>query len=238
MTAGVVAVIQARLRSSRLPGKVLEDLAGRPVLAWVAEACQRAQQVDEVIITIPEGDAPLAALAGDLGIDVVEGPEHDLLRRYQLAAERSDAATIVRVTADCPLLDPAVIDDCVRTFAREPVDYQEARGYPRGAGDADVIRAPSLLAVDPADASDHEREHVGPWFLEPTHRAEVRYHDAPPEMRRPDLRVCVDEPADLQLVRALVERSHGQPIDVATLIEMLDADDALREINAHVRQRS
>ena len=231
-------MIQARLGSSRLPGKVLEDLAGRPILAWVVAACERADLVDDVLVTIPVGDEPLAALAEELGVEAVEGPEHDLLSRFQLAARRSGAQAIVRVTADCPLLDPAVVDECVRSFVREPVDYQEARGYPRGAGDADLVSVPALLAIDAAAASPHEREHVGQWFLNPAHEASVRFHDAPPVLRRPDLRVCVDEAADLELVRRLVDRSGGRPMDVEALIDVLDSDDALRSINAHVRQRS
>lgn len=234
----VAAVIQARLGSSRLPGKVLADLGGRPVLAWVVGACRAATSVDHLILTIPTGEDALAEAATTLGVDVVEGPEHDLLTRYQAAARAAAADVVVRITADCPLLDPTVVDQCVREYLTDPVDYQEARGYPRGAGDADLISAARLLDIDTSTASAWEREHVGPWFLNPAHECRVRFHDAPAALRRAELRVCVDEQVDLDLVRTVVERLRGRAPTVERVIEVLDADDALRLSNAHVEQRS
>jgi spore coat polysaccharide biosynthesis protein SpsF len=232
------AVIQARSGSSRLPGKVLADLAGQPVLAWVVRACRSADTIADVIVTVPDRDAHLAGVARELGATVVTGPEHDLIERYQRATSVASTDAIVRITADCPLLDPALIDEIVADFVASPVDYQEARGYPRGVGDVDVLSSVVLLGIDPATATDWEREHVGPWFLHRSGDLQVRYHDAPASLRRPDLRVCVDEDPDLEVVRRLVELLGDRPPSVAEVIGSLDQHPELQALNADVQQRS
>jgi spore coat polysaccharide biosynthesis protein SpsF len=238
VTSGATVVVQARLGSSRLPGKVLADLAGRSLLAWVVRACRAATTVREVILTVPDDDERLVDEAQALDVPVVTGPEHDLLTRYQRAAATATTEAIVRITADCPLLDPAVVDACVTEHAAAPVDYQEARGYPRGVGDVDVMALDALLGADPSTATDWEREHVGPWFLHREDRYRIRMVDAPPELRRPDLRVCVDEDADLEVVRGLVALLGDRAPAAAEVIGALDAHPDLRRLNASVQQRS
>lgn len=118
----VVAVIQARMGSGRLPGKVLIPLGGRPVLDWVVRAARSATEVDEVVIatSTSSADDEIAFAGARLGCRVVRGSEEDVLSRFVLAADASEADAIVRLTADCPLLDPALIDQVVRTWSRDP----------------------------------------------------------------------------------------------------------------------
>ena len=121
----VVGIVQARVGSTRLPGKVLADVRGKPMLARVIERLQRAESIDEVVIaTTPhERDRPIAELAARVGCRCCTGDEEDVLARYLTAARESNAGIIVRVTSDCPLIDPAQIDATVSLYFRENADY-------------------------------------------------------------------------------------------------------------------
>ena len=157
-------VIQARTGSTRLPGKVLEDLGGHPVLEWVVRAAKAATQIDTVIVATSTlaGDDVVADLADSLGVPVVRGSEDDVLSRYVAALDAYPADAIVRLTADCPLLDPTLIDAVAGAWAGSPThDYVStlvARCLPRGL-DVELVTAQALRAVDRI-AVDHDRVHV------------------------------------------------------------------------------
>ena len=166
-TPRVVCVTQARMTSTRLPGKVLLPACGRPLLDHHLERLSRAHRVDEVVLatTVNATDDPLLAVAAARGSRVVRGPEDDVLHRYALAAEAAGADIVVRVTSDCPLIDPGLIDLVVETFLEDPSsDYcgLDVGSYPRGL-DVEVFRRRDLDAADrdPATVA-YEREHVTP----------------------------------------------------------------------------
>jgi spore coat polysaccharide biosynthesis protein SpsF len=168
------AVIQARTGSTRLPGKVLEDLGGRPVLEWVVRAAQTATQIDTVIVATSTGadDDTVADLAASLGVPVVRGSEDDVLSRFVDALDAHPADAVVRLTADCPLLDPALIDAVAGAWAAAQTrfDYVSTvlvRCLPRGM-DVELVTAAALRAVDRV-ASGHDRVHVTSLlYAEPT----------------------------------------------------------------------
>ena len=158
------AVIQARAGSTRLPGKVLADLGGRPVLEWVVRAARAATQVDEVIVATSTlaGDDAVADLATPWGVPVVRGSEDDVLSRFVAALDAHPADAVVRLTADCPLLDPTLIDAVAGAWAAAPThDYVSTvlvRCLPRGL-DVELVSAQALRAVDRI-ATGHDRVHV------------------------------------------------------------------------------
>src|SRR5512133_3030988 len=121
----VVAIVQARMSSSRLPGKVLLDLAGQPMLARVVERARRSRRIDQVAVatTTDPSDDPVEAFCRERGYACVRGSMHDVLDRYYQAARQLQAGVIVRLTADCPLVDPGLIDETVQAFHREEVDF-------------------------------------------------------------------------------------------------------------------
>lgn len=135
MTHQTVAIIQARMTSSRLPGKVLRDIGGEPMLARVVERTRRAQTLDEVVVatTTDASDDPLAEMCAQRGYPYTRGSLHDVLDRYYQAAKHWQADTIVRLTADCPLMDPDLIDATVRAFRDEPLDPARYRTVQSGA---------------------------------------------------------------------------------------------------------
>ena len=236
----VIAVIQARAGSDRLPGKVLRDLGGLPVLAWVVRAARAASQVDEVVVattTLPEDD-PTALLAEQAGASVVRGPVDDVLTRYLLALDASPADAVVRLTADCPLLDPRLIDAVVGCWraAADGVDYVATtlnRTLPRGL-DVELASAEALRRVA-RTATGHDRVHVtsGIWSRPEEYRL-LGLMGAP---RADDLRVTLDTQEDADLLDGLVARLGPGVPAWREVVSALRADPALASVNAAVRQK-
>lgn len=237
-----VAIIQARMGSTRLPGKVLADIAGRPMLARVVERVRTCADIDDVVIATTErsDDDPVAGLAGELSVQCHRGSTDDVLSRYVGAARASNADVIVRVTADCPLLDPGVVGRVVRALLEDPpCDYAAnvlERTYPRGL-DAEAFHADVLERTDRLARSRRSREHVtyfiygersDLWLL----RSVVGPDDAS------DLRWTVDTEDDLRLARTLYrELDLGtQPLDHRAVVAHVRAHPALGAMNAHVTQ--
>ena len=233
------AVIQARVGSTRLPGKVLEDLGGHPVLEWVVRAARAATQVDTVVVatsTMAADDA-VADLAGTLGVAVVRGSEDDVLSRFVVALDAYPADAIVRLTADCPLLDPSLIDAVAGAWAGAPThDYVSTvlvRCLPRGM-DVELVTARALRAVDRI-AVGHDRVHVtSRLYAEPAAYRLLGLCVTPPAN---DLRVTVDTGEDLALLRALVAELPDAPPAWRDVVAVLRARPDLVAINSGVEQK-
>ncbi len=235
-----VAIVQARMGSTRLPGKVLSDIAGQPMIAHVVGRAGRMAGVDEVVVAIPDlsADDVLAEAIAVLGRRVIRGPAQDVLARYLLAADATSADVIVRITADCPLLSPLVSSAVVAAFAQGEVDYASNtldRTYPRGL-DTEVFGVESLReAMDQAVAAA-EREHVTPFIW---HRpGRFRLRSVRGTIDRSSLRWTVDTPLDLTLIRAIYAELGTGAFDVDEILELLRARPELADINADVAQRS
>lgn len=205
----VIAMIQARMGSTRLPGKVMEDICGKPMLQRVVERAELADIDYAVIVTsMMAGDDPIADLADELDIPVVRGQENDVLGRFMLAAEECKAqhdTKILRLTADCPLVDPYVINSLIANL-KVGVDYvsnvRPRRTYPRGL-DAELFWVDTLCRLDRLSTTDKAREHVT-WMIQeqPTLWRTTCGQDIE---NNADLRWCVDTSTDLKVVRRLYE---------------------------------
>jgi spore coat polysaccharide biosynthesis protein SpsF len=162
----VVAVIQARMTSTRLPGKVLADLEGEPMLARVVARLRAAERVSDVWVACTDRveDAPVAGLVRRLDAGLFRGAEHDVLGRYVATARESRADVVIRVTADCPLIDPRVVDRVVGVLldGRATLDYAAnvlQRTYPRGL-DVEALYGDALLRAERVGVTPEAREHV------------------------------------------------------------------------------
>jgi spore coat polysaccharide biosynthesis protein SpsF len=233
------AVIQARTGSTRLPGKVLEDLGGRPALEWVVRAARSATQVDTVIVatSTSAGDDVVADLAESLGVPVVRGSEDDVLARFVTALDAYPADALVRLTADCPLLDPTLIDAVAGAWAAAPGhDYVSTvlvRCLPRGM-DVELVTARALRGVDRI-AVGHDRVHVtSRLYAQPTEYRLLGLCVTPPAN---DLRVTLDTREDLVLLRALVAELPDEPPSWSDVVAILRARPDLVAINSGVRQK-
>lgn len=200
-------IIQARTGSKRQPRKVLAELAGGTVLECVIRRCQQSTNSSEVIVatsTLP-GDNEVAELTAFLGIPVYRGSENDVLLRYIEAARKFDATVLIRITADCPLIDPAVIDRVVDIYRQTPADYVVVQGYPNGVGDAELLTL-SALERSLAETSPDEtfyREHVMTYIVDHPEIFSLHIEDAPAAFWKPEIHLSVDEPDDLEIVRQI-----------------------------------
>ena len=237
-----VVIVQARMTSTRLPGKVLMDLAGKPLLERQLERLTRCERADEVVLAVTTNadDDALVDLARRLGLRWHRGSEHDVLERYAGAAREAAADVVVRVTSDCPLIDPEETDAVIAALESERCDYASnilERTLPRGL-DTEALWRDVLERVERLATSAAAREHVT-WFV----------HSERPDLfvlrsvRRPyaaaDLRWTVDTPQDLALVRRLYEEL-GIAYRRVSLPEILDhvrAHPELAAINAEVAQK-
>lgn len=234
----VNAVIQARLSSTRLPGKVLRPLGGRSVLSWAIRAAAHTPSLDTVVVATSDApdDDPVAEEAERCGAAVVRGPLDDVLARYELAATRHPCDAVVRLTADCPLHDPAVIAQVVGLWSADPdlhyVSNIVVRRYPRGF-DAELVRR-DVLAEQDATATGGHREHVTSNIYT---RPEVyRCGGVVVGVDNSDLRVTLDTEADAALLDGIVaELGDGVPrwYDVVSLLR---SRPDLVALNAEVEQ--
>ena len=159
-----VAIIQARVGSTRFPGKVLADLCGKPMLEHVIERVALAETLDDVVVatTVETADDAVAALAVACGALVTRGSASDVLSRYVLAAEEHRADVVIRVTSDCPLVDPEVVDRLTRLRASAEADYASNElppTFPQGY-DAEVLTMECLRRLDTELTLAYHREHV------------------------------------------------------------------------------
>lgn len=237
------AIIQARMSSSRLPGKVLMELGNRPMLQLVIERLQRSANLSDIIVATSgeEADEPIVDLCETLNIPVARGSRDDVLSRFSGALHLTGADAVVRVTADCPLIDSALIDKALAVFEAERPDHLSCGsdgGYPRGINAEIIARAALELAAREA-AEPFEREHVTPFLYTRPDRFRLVNMQAPQELRRPDYRVTVDEPADMAMVRALVAGIGGDPlaISLSDIIAFLDEHPEVAAMNGGVYQK-
>jgi glutamate-1-semialdehyde 2,1-aminomutase/spore coat polysaccharide biosynthesis protein SpsF len=232
----VIAAIQARLSSTRLPGKVLIDLGGRTVLAWVVEAARAIPGIARTLVvtsTVPADDR-LAAWCADEGIDCWRGPEADVLERFRGAAADADADLVMRITADCPLLDPAVAGMLVALQRRTGAEYVsnvDPRSWPDGL-DCELFTRRALDSAAASATSPYDREHVTPFV-----RANAQIYSTErlicpiPGLGRE--RWTLDRPDDLDFLRAVVARLpvSDRPPAFTEVLALLDATPELRALN-------
>jgi spore coat polysaccharide biosynthesis protein SpsF len=234
----VIAIIQARTGSARLPGKVLADVGGLPLLARVIRRTRRATSVDAVCVatTTAPSDDPVAAVATAEGAALFRGSVDDVLARYAGAARELAAGTVVRVTGDNPLVGFDVIDWLVadhRTSGAALTSGYHARALPNGTV-VSAISSAALAELDRRADQPAVREHVVTGLELLGERGRVAR--PPVRWRRPDLRYCVDDAADLEVVRGL---AGALPDDATTgdLIALLDRRDDLRALNRAAAER-
>lgn len=238
-----VGIIQARMGSSRLPGKVLLDLAGRPMLAQQLRRLLRSTVLDEIVVatTWKSEDDPIQQLANSEGLRCWRGHEHDVLARYQDAARESSADIVVRITADCPLIDATVLDGVVEELKVRPCDYVSntlRRTYPRGL-DVEAFRRDVLERCCRLAKSSAAREHVTHFVV--VERPDLFITESFEDIAdNSDLRWTVDTPSDLQLVRRLYhDLALGeQEMPYPSIVDYVRRHPPLTEMNRDVEQKT
>jgi glutamate-1-semialdehyde aminotransferase/spore coat polysaccharide biosynthesis protein SpsF (cytidylyltransferase family) len=230
-----VAIIQARMGSTRLPGKVLTDLAGKPVLAWVVNAARAALGVDDVWVatSTAAADDAIVAWCDKNKVAGYRGSEADVLDRYVGAAKASGADIVVRLTADCPFLDPSIIAQVVRLRAATGVDYAsnvDPATWPDGL-DCEVVTVKALTAAHAEATRPSHREHVTPFVRNNRYRFASETLIAPlPGLA--EERWTLDTPEDFAFLSAIAPRLPlDRPPSYLDVLYVLDREPQLREIN-------
>ena len=230
-------VVQARIGSTRLPGKVLEDLAGAPAVVRLFERLRRVKGKPKIVLatsTLAGDDAIAAIVATQSDIMLWRGSEHDVLKRYVDAARHYDLDPIVRITADCPLMEPSCIEAVLEAYHDAPgchyADNVVPRTFPHGY-DVQVFSRCALETADQEATLPADREHVGPFIIR--HAARFPAAHVTSSGAGSDLRITLDYPEDLILIRGIYQRLY--PIDpdfgLAEILELRRKDPALFTVN-------
>ncbi|NOY76030.1 MAG: NTP transferase domain-containing protein [Kiritimatiellaeota bacterium] len=239
----VVATIEARMTSSRLPGKVLLESIGRPMLQLMTERLASLELVDEIVIatTVNEMDKPIVDLAERIGARCYRGSEEDVLSRVLGAAHENDADVIVELTGDCPLIDPKLVDDVVETYLSEDCDYATnclAQTFPLGM-EAEVFSTELLELADREGDTSEDREHVSWFFVRNPDRFKLLNIEASANLKRPSLRLTLDEEPDYRVIDAVFNEFESSYATCACgdIIRFLDDNPGLLDMSRNIVHR-
>lgn len=237
-----VIISQARMTSTRLPGKVLKEVLGKPLLAYHIERLQKTKKADAVMVatTVNATDEPIVELCGRLNINCFRGSEEDVLSRYYNAASDAQADIVVRVTSDCPLIDPVVVDKVIESFtACGECNYASntlVRTYPRGM-DTEVFSFVALEQAFKEAAATPEREHVTPYIY--NHPEIFRLKNVLYRQDESRHRWTVDTVDDFALIEKVINDLYPDKPDfsLADVLALFDRHPDWYFINAHVEQK-
>jgi spore coat polysaccharide biosynthesis protein SpsF len=242
-----VAIIQARMGSTRLPGKVLRPLCGKTILAHVIDRVRASEAIDAIVVATTDrpADDTLAALVPTLGVTLFRGSEDDVLSRYYGAARAAQADTVIRITADCPLFDGGVLRVMLNEFTSrrahgQALDYLSntlARTYPRGL-DAEIFDFATLERTQREAAQAFEREHVTPYIYGHPERFALANHVGVPDLSQ--LRWTLDTDEDWRLIEAIYTALYRPDRLFGTndILALLDRQPSLVALNAHIIQKA
>jgi len=239
----VSAIIQARMTSTRLPGKVLMDIRGKPILWHVMNRLKFSKKLDDIILAIPdtkENDI-LEKFAKDKKIKYFRGSEEDVLSRYYETARKFKCDTIVRITSDCPLIDPQIVDLTIEQHFNSDADYTSnslKRTFPQGL-DNEVFNSKTLEKVYKKANKSYQREHVTPYIYEHPEIFKLRNVEAKRKLKRPALRLTVDTKEDLELISEIYKYLY-KPKKIfyaEEIISLLTKHPELIKINADIKQK-
>ena len=234
------AIIQAHMGSTRLPGKVLLNIGDRTMLARVVRRASRAKTLSAVVVacSTEPGDEAIVRECERLGIGYFRGSDSDVLDRYYQTSRAFPSDAYVRITSDCPVIDPEVIDHVVNAFAAGGFDYASntvQRTYPRGL-DTEVFTAEGLARIWREAKEPYQRVHVTPYFYQNPQLFKLGY--VTQEVDQNEMRWTVDTPDDLRFIKAVYEAlGGGDEFTWRDVLELLERRPELAAINQHVQQK-
>jgi spore coat polysaccharide biosynthesis protein SpsF len=240
----IVVITQARMTSTRLPGKVAIEVAGKTLLEHHLERIGRSRLKTNVIVatTTNDTDDVIADICNKTGTAVYRGSEHDVLSRYYHAACEFEADIVVRVTSDCPLIDPDIIDLTVKAFLSDDHEYDYVSNcrlkqtYPRGL-DTEVFAFTALKAAHEEAKQPFEREHVTPFIWQHPERFRLAnvYHETDYSQHR----WTVDTPEDLELIELMLDACYpsNPTFGLQDCIDLLQRNPEWEAINRHIEQK-
>jgi len=240
----IVATIEARMTSSRLPGKVLMPILGRPSLELMIERVKNSRYIDEIVIatTTNEKDDAIEKLGNFLGVKVYRGSENDVLVRVLGAAESVNSDLLVKLTGDCPLIDPIIIDQTITAHLSGDYDYTSnllnERTFAIGL-DTEVLPIETLRKVEKLTSEPIDRTHVTCYIYHNPQHFKLHGIVANAHTQSGDLRITLDTKEDYDLISKVYETLYpiNKIFDAKDIISLLRANSELKNINAHVKQK-
>lgn len=236
----VVAIVQARMGSTRLPGKVLKEVLSRPLLSYQIERMKKIQNIDELVIaTTPNGNESIIELCDKENITYFIGSEKDVLERYYLAAKKYQADIIVRMTSDCPLIDPVIVDQVIDMYLQNDFDYvsnTQLRTFPRGM-DTEVFSFKALEKAYYEAKLEYEHEHVTPYLYLNAEKFKIGQYTQKYDSN--EIRLTVDTPEDFALIKLIFEKLYPENPDflLEDTLEILKQHPSWLEINKEIVQK-
>lgn len=234
----VIAIIQARMGSTRLPGKVLMEVNGKPLLAYQLDRALKSKKLDKVIVATStlEKDDSIEKFCTDYNIDCFRGSENDVMSRYYECAKRYNPDAVVRMTADCPLIDPEIIDVVVQKYEDDNVEYcantvpPETSKFPDGS-DIEVFSMKALEKSNKSVQDEHRREHVTFQFWQDDNYSSSQYMQ---EKDWSKYRITVDYPEDFEVVEFILNELKNKKIfgSLDEIINIIDNNLEIKEKNS------
>lgn len=238
-----VAIIEARMKSTRLPGKVLKPILDRPMLELLIERLKQAAYVDQIVVATTEHDTddPIEALTKRLKVGCFRGSEEDVLNRVLAAGQRFSADIIVEITGDCPLIEAEKIDQMLRAFQCMDYDFMANRldgSYPPGLG-LRIFWRKTLEKVDRLTQDPIDREHVTLYVWEHPELFSLYHFQNNLDPKYWNIRLTVDNKEDFDFIRAIFEELYPRnpKFGLYDIIELLERKPELLEINRHIQDK-
>lgn len=236
----IVAIVQARMGSTRLPGKVLKEINKKSLLNYQIERMNQIKLINQIVVaTTPNGNEEIINLCKFNNLDYFIGSENNVLERYYQAAKKFDADIIVRMTADCPLIDPDVVNQIISYYLENNFDYvsnTQKRTFPRGL-DAEVFSFKALEKAYNEANKDYELEHVTPYIYLNKNLFTIGQYTQ--EIDLSGIRLTVDTREDFQLVQSIISElyAYNNNFRLQDIINLLNQKPQLLEINKNIQQK-
>lgn len=232
----LVAIVQARMSSTRLPGKVMREILGKPILWHLVNRLKGSRLIDKIVIATTDkaNDEPILKLAQELGIDSFAGSEDDVLDRYYQAAKKYNADPIVRITADCPLIDPELVDKIIDFYLEneDKLDYvNNGPSYPDGVLETEVISFAALEKAWHEARLASEREHVTSYIWKNSGIFRIATMENEEDLSH--MRLVVDDEKDFLVVSEILRNLYreGEVFHLKDILRFLDEKPELLELN-------
>jgi len=241
----IISTIEARMSSSRLPGKVMKPILGKPVLELLAERLKKVELIDEIVIatTINRGDNVIEELSKKIGVKCYRGSEQDVLKRVLDAAKSVNGDLIVEITGDCPLIDPDIVGECIKLFLEGDYDYVSngcvEQTFPDGLG-VQVFPVKILEEVESITDDPVDREHVTYYIYNHPERFRLKNYRASGKLYWPELQITLDTPGDYKLIKIIFEEFYPKNTDFSALdvVRFLRRKPELLKINNDPERRN
>lgn len=239
-----VAIIEARMNSKRLPGKVMKEVLGEPLIGHLINRLKKVSSLDDIILatTNTQKDNVLSDFAINKSVKVFRGSENDVLKRVASAANKFNVETIVSISGDCPMIDPDIVEQTIRVFKYNNVDYVANSfysSYPDGM-DTQVFSYHALKKAEGSTDCLEDREHVTRYIVNNPKKFSHFYLTAPPSLYWPGLGLIVDEDNDFKFVKTIFENlgKNGYIFSCIDIINFLKKNPSLLKVNKKVIRKN